>query len=105
MRLFTSVLAGLTLAVGFGLAQVTGNRPLGGVVLLVGAAICGYQWWRSVGAFPTIASEVVFSVAFVASHPMAKQIGAWPSVAIVAIATVVISYALTAPRGSSMRLA
>ena len=60
MRLFTSLLAGMTLAVGFGVAQITGNRPVGGIVLVIGAAICGYRWWQSVGWFPTIASEFVF---------------------------------------------
>jgi len=98
MRLFTSLLAGVTLAVGFGVAQVTGNRPVGGVVLVVGAAICGYQWWRSAGPIPAFASEFVFFAAFVASHPLAKQMGAWPAVAVVGVATAVISYAFTTPR-------
>ena len=102
MRLFTSLLAGVALAVGFGVAQVTGNRPVGGVVLVLGAAICGYQWWRSAGPLPTFASEFVFFVAFVASHPLAKQIGAWPAVAVVGAATVVISYALTTPRAPQL---
>ncbi|MDD2858123.1 MAG: hypothetical protein PHU75_05540 [Candidatus Nanopelagicales bacterium] len=96
MRLLTSVLAGSTLAVGFGVAQATGNRPLGGAVLLAGAATCGVLWWRQAGAVPTLVSEAVFAAAFIGSHPLAKQIGAWPSVAVVAGATAVISYAITA---------
>lgn len=98
MRLFTSLLAGMTLAVGFGVAQITGNRLVGGIVLVIGAAICGYRWWQSVGWFPTIASEFVFFASFVASHPLAKQIGAWPAVAVVGAVTVVASFVLTGPR-------
>ncbi|MFA7323011.1 MAG: hypothetical protein WC005_01505 [Candidatus Nanopelagicales bacterium] len=101
MRLFASVLAGSTLAVGFGVAQSTGNRPLGGAVLLAGAAACGYLWWKQAGPVPTIVSEGVFLVAFVASHPLAKQIGPWPSVAVVATATAAISFAVTKPRSPS----
>ena len=98
MRLFTSLLAGMTLAVGFGVAQITGNRPVGGIVLVIGAAICGYRWWQSAGRLPTFASELVFFAAFVASHPLAKQIGAWPAVAVAGAVTVVVSFALTGPR-------
>jgi hypothetical protein len=98
MRLLTSLLAGVTLAVGFGVAQVTGNRPVGGVVLVVGAAVCGYQWWQMAGPLPTFACEFVFFAAFIASHPLAKQMGAWPAVAVVGVAAVVISYVLTTPR-------
>jgi hypothetical protein len=98
MRLITSVLAGVTLAIGFGAAQVTGNRAVGGIVLIIGAAICGYQWWRSAGPLPTLASELVFFAAFVASHPLAKHIGAWSAVVAVAVAAGVVSYALTSVR-------
>jgi len=102
--MFTSVLAGLTLAIGFGVAQFTGNRPLGGVVLLVGAAVCGFRWWKSSGTSAVIACEAVFLVAFAVSHPLAKQIGAWPSVAIVAITTVALSYLIASPRSAKQEL-
>jgi len=98
MRLFASLLAGVTLAVGFGVAQVTGNRPVGGVVLVIGAIICGFQWWQSSGKIPAIACVAVFLVAFAVSHPLAKQIGAWPSVEIVAIATAAFTYFIARPR-------
>jgi len=104
VRQSAAVLAGLTLAIGFALAQVSGNRPLGGAVLLIGAVICGFLWWRSAGALPAIASGVVFSAGFVASHPLAKVIGSWPSVAIVAIATALITYTLTATQRVAVHL-
>ena len=98
MRAFTSVLAGATLVAGFGAAQATDNRTLGGVVLLAGAAACGYLWWRESGARGALVSEAVFFAAFAGSHALAKPMGAWPSVAVVAIATTASSYAVTKPR-------
>lgn len=93
---------------GFGVAQSTDNRSLGGVVLLAGAAVCGFQWWREAGPLAAGLSEGVFVLAFAGSHVLAKPIGAWPSVGVVAIATTAISYALTKPRsaqGSHLELA
>ena len=100
MRVLTSVLAGATLVAGFGVAQATDNRTLGGVVLLAGASACGYLWWRDSGARGALLSEAVFFVAFAGSHALAKPIGAWPSVGVVAVATTVISYSVTRPRST-----
>ncbi len=108
MRAFTSVLAGVTLVAGFGVAQATDNRSLGGVVLLAGATACGYQWWRAAGPLAAGLSEGVLVLAFAGSHVLAKPIGAWPSVAVVAVATTAISYALTRPRdtrGAQLKIA
>lgn len=101
MRAFTSVFAGATLVAGFGTAQATDNRTLGGVVLLAGAGVCGYLWWRDAGPRSAVLSEGVFVLSFAASHALAKPIGAWPSVLTLAIATSAISYALTKPRGTT----
>lgn len=99
MRLLTSSLAGAALIAGFGLAQATDNRTAGGVVLLAGAAACGYLWWRDAGMRGALLSEGVVFVAFVGSHALARPIGAWPSVGVAAAATVALSYAATKPRG------
>ena len=98
MRALTSVLAGATLVAGFGVAQASDNRSLGGAVLLAGAAVCGYQWWRAAGPRPAVLSEGVLILAFASSHVLAKPLGAWPSVAVVALATTALSYALTKPK-------
>ena len=103
MRTLTSILAGATLVAGFAVAQATDNRTAGGVVLLAGAAVCGYQWWKAAGPRGAVLSEAVFIMAFVGSHALAKPIGAWPAVAAVAAATTVASYALTPPRAAKGR--
>lgn len=98
MRALTSLVAAGSLAAGFAVAQATGVRPLGGVLLLVGGGWCGYQWWRTAGPGPALVAGGTYAAAFVGSHPLAKSIGAWPSVAVVAATTAVVSYAVTAPR-------
>lgn len=75
----------LGLVGGFAVAQVTGERELGGVVLLVGGGAAAYSWFRhdkKTGAALTAA----YVAAFVGSHPFAKAVGAWPSVALVTAA-------------------
>lgn len=101
MRALTSVLAGATLVAGFGAAQASDNRPLGGAVLLAGAAVCGIQWWREAGPGAAVLSEGVLVLAFAGSHVLAKPLGAWPSVAVVALATSALSYALAKPRSAN----
>ncbi|MBO3095918.1 hypothetical protein [Cellulomonas dongxiuzhuiae] len=72
--------AAVGLVLAFALAQGTGVRWLGGVVLLVTAAVClalavpRVGWWRP------LAVMVVGLVAFVASHALADVLGAWPAV-------------------------
>lgn len=94
MRALTSAVAAGTLIGGFAVAQSTGNRPLGGVVLLAGGAFCAMQWWRSSGPMPAAVNSAVFTAAFIGSHPLAKEIGAWPAVLAVSAATAGISYAI-----------
>jgi hypothetical protein len=48
-----------------------------------------------------VLSEAAFVLAFAGSHVLAKPIGAWPSVAVVAVATTAVTYALTKPKGAS----
>ncbi|WP_028049106.1 hypothetical protein [Cellulomonas sp. URHD0024] len=92
-RVPTALLAGLTLVVGFAVAQATGVRALGGAVLLAGVAWCVVRarsagWWRL--------SIVVLAGAgcFVASHLLAPHLGAWPSVVLVALVLAGVTYAV-----------
>ncbi|WP_426595085.1 hypothetical protein ACPPVS_05805 [Cellulomonas sp. McL0617] len=101
-RVPTAVLAGLTLVVGFAVAQATGVRALGGVVLLAGVAWCVVRsrsagWWRL--------SAVVLAglVCFVASHLLAPVVGAWPSVILVGLVLAGVTYPLVdKPRSLSV---
>jgi hypothetical protein len=79
-RVPTAAVAAGSLIGGYLVARETGVRPLGGVVLLAGGAWCTRSWLRTRG--PGVAGSllVVCVAAFAVSHPLAKKVGAWPSV-------------------------
>jgi hypothetical protein len=97
-RVLTAALAAGSLVGGYYVARETKKRELGGVVLGAGAVVCATSWWRMAGPAPAIASTAIYLAAFGASHPLAKKIGAWPSVIGVSAVTAVSTYALTGPR-------
>jgi hypothetical protein len=84
-----------SLIVGFGVAQATGVRPLGGIVLALGAGWCALRWRRTVGTARAVALVVVYLAAFVASHLIAETVGTWGAVVLVS-AFVGIAVALVA---------
>jgi hypothetical protein len=69
-------------------------RPLGGVVLLVAGTWCVRAWNHRAGPATAGALLAVYVAAFGASHPLAKRIGAWPSVLSSAAASGAASWAL-----------
>jgi hypothetical protein len=87
MAVPTAPVAAGSLVGGFLVARETGIRPLGGLVLAAAGAWCGREWARSGG--PAVAAGLlgVYLTGFGASHPLAKRIGAWPSVLAVAAAS------------------
>ncbi len=64
---------------GYATARYTGRRELGGVVLAAAGVAAGMSW-RSRGAAVTGGLTAAYLGAFGASHPLAKKLGAWPSV-------------------------
>ncbi|MET0788566.1 MAG: hypothetical protein ABWY33_04915 [Cellulomonas sp.] len=83
-RIPTAVVAALTLVVGFAVAELSGVRALGGVVLVAGVLWCAVRarsagWWR-VGAV-----VLVGAACFAGSHLLGRVIGAWPAVAVAAL--------------------
>ncbi|NDK88543.1 hypothetical protein GYA93_02945 [Gordonia desulfuricans] len=95
MRIDPSVPAvALGLVGGYGIARATGQRPLGGVVLAAAGAYSANQWRRR-GPAVTAGLLATYVGAFGASHPLAKKIGAWPSVAVVTAAAVATTGILT----------
>lgn len=72
-----------SLVAGFAVAQVTGVRPLGGMVLLAGAGWCARRWLPQVGTPRTMALLGIYLAAFVLSHVISGPVGTWPAVAIV----------------------
>jgi hypothetical protein len=73
-----------SLLLGFAVAQATGVRALGGIVLIAGCAWCGLRWLRSAGAARTAALVLLYLAGVVVSHLIADTLGAWPSVLLVA---------------------
>lgn len=100
-RLLAAVLAALTLIVGFTVASVSGNRALGGVVLIAGGAVCAYLWWRLAGTLRAIAAVAIAGVAFVVSHPLGTVLTSWGAVLLVSAITAVAAYYITPPPRSS----
>lgn len=94
-RLVTAATGSVALIIGFAVAQATGIRWLGGIVLIAGAVWCGRAWWRANGLVRAVGVVLIFGIAFIASHPLGHLIGPWPSVFLVAIAAGALAYALT----------
>lgn len=87
----TSALAAAGLVGGYAVARQTENRQLGGAVLAVVGAVCTTNWVRTSGAARGAALLGTYVGAFGASHPLAKKIGAWPSVGAVAVGTALVA--------------
>jgi hypothetical protein len=79
---------------GFAAARYSGRRELGGVVLAAAGAWCTRSWTNTAG--PAVAAGLLgtYLAAFAGSHPLAKKIGAWPSVCSVTALAAGASYAL-----------
>ena len=97
MRTLPAALAATSLIAGYSVARITKKRPAGGAVLLAGGAGASYLWWRQAGAPRATVNTAIFMAAFVGSHPLAKKIGAWPSVLAVSGATALATYLIAAP--------
>jgi hypothetical protein len=92
MAVPTAPVAAGSLIAGYLVARETGIRPLGGVVLAAGGAWCGREWVRSAGPAVAGALGAGYLAAFGLSHPLAKRIGAWPSVLTVSGATAAAAF-------------
>lgn len=79
---------------GYLVARETKIRPLGGAVLLAGGIAAGRQWLQTSGPATTAVLTGIYLGGFGASHPLAKKIGAWPSVFTVAAVSAISSYVL-----------
>lgn len=81
------------LILGFAVAEVTGVRAIGGVVLFVGALWCGLRWKAARGLPVALGLVVVFLTAFALSHVLGRQIGSWPSVFVVSAVVALAAWA------------
>ncbi len=88
------VLAGLSFLAGFGVAELTGVRALGGLVLLAGGAACAALALPVAGRRATLALLAIALALFVASHPLGRAIGSWPAVLVAAAAVAAVAAVL-----------
>jgi hypothetical protein len=86
-RVPTAPIAAAGLIAGFGVADATGSRPLGGVVLAACGLACIAVWIRRDPPRVTVALTATGLAAFALSHVLGHVIGAWPSVLVVSAAT------------------
>jgi hypothetical protein len=93
MRVPTAAITAGSLIGGWQLARRTGIRPLGGVVLAAGGVLAGREWARRTSPAVTGALVATYVGAFGLSHPLAKRVGAWPSVLAVSAVAAAASYA------------
>lgn len=89
-----SALAAVGLVGGFAAARYTKRRELGGAVFALAGAAGGREWVRRAGPVPAAGLGALYTLAMGGSHPLAKQVGPWPSVLLVTAATVLASEAV-----------
>lgn len=80
---------------GYLVARETKKRPLGGAVLALGGFAAFRTWAKTVGTAKAVVLLAVYLVGFGASHPLAKKIGAWPSVLAVSAASAGASHLMS----------
>ena len=101
-RFPSSLLVAVGLVVGFGVAQATGVRALGGAVLAACGVGAAALWVRRRGWAVAIGLGVLYLAAFALAHVLALGVGlnAWLSVALVTIAAAGITYAVADRRST-----
>jgi hypothetical protein len=94
-RLALPALAAASFIAGFGVAELTGVRALGGLVLLAGGVGCARLALRLMGTTQTAALVMIGLALFVLAHPLGHAIGAWPAVLVSAALVALTAAAAT----------
>jgi hypothetical protein len=93
-RVPSAVLVAVGLAAGFGIAQGTGVRALGGAVFALGGLGAAWLWVQRRGWAVTLGLGALYIGAFVLAHVLALGVGlpAWLAVSLVTIAAAGVTY-------------
>jgi hypothetical protein len=99
-RFPSSLLVAVGLAVGFGVAQGTGVRALGGAILAACGLGAAALWVRRRGWAVAVGLGLLYLAAFALAHVLALGVGlsAWLSVALVTIVAAGVTFGV-ADRG------
>jgi hypothetical protein len=95
-RFPSAVLVAVGLAAGFGIAQGTGIRALGGGVFAAAGLAAGVLWLRRRGPGTAVALAALYVGAFVLAHVLAIGVGlpAWLAVSLVTLASAGVTFAV-----------
>ena len=95
-RFPSAVLVALGLAAGFGIAQGTGIRALGGAVFALGGLGAAWLWVQRRGWAVALGLGALYIAAFVLAHVLALGAGlpAWLAVSLVTLAAAGVTYAV-----------
>ncbi len=95
-RLSSAALVAIGLAAGFGIAQGTGIRALGGAVFLAGGLGAAYLWVQRRGWAVALGLGALYVGAFVLAHVLALGAGfpAWFAVSLVTLAAAGATYGM-----------
>ncbi|WP_142026758.1 hypothetical protein [Blastococcus colisei] len=93
-RFPSAVLVAVGLAAGFGVAQGTGIRALGGAVFAAAGLAAGVLWVRRRGPGPAVALAALYVGSFVLAHVLAIGVGlpAWLAVSLVTLTAAGVTF-------------
>jgi hypothetical protein len=104
-RITVATIVFIGLVAGFAVAQLSGSRPAGGVVLILSGLAAATVMWRAGGRWGIVAAGLAYAAAFALSHPLATITTAWPASIISALVAAAVAYAVTpAKAGTSAGL-
>lgn len=93
-RLPTWPVAAGSLVLGFAVADLTGVRPLGGLVLFFAALWCGLTWRTRRGLPIALALVAFYLIGFALSHRVDDAVGsAWGGVLLVSAVVGLVAWA------------
>jgi hypothetical protein len=95
-RFPSAVLVAVGLAAGFGVAQATGVRALGGAIFALGGLGAAWLWVQRRGWAVALGLGALYVGAFVLAHVLALGVGmaAWLAVGLVTIAAAGVTFAV-----------
>jgi hypothetical protein len=91
----SSAIAAIGLTGGFLAARWTSRRDLADALFAAAGAWCARDWYRASGPPAALGLTALYAAAMGGSHPLAKRIGAWPSVVTVTAITVAAAEVVT----------